>query len=89
MAGPGASTGTASAAEALRERGFRLALLGLVVLVLGFTATLMANFFYPCEPAAGSVVQPPLAECAAFLSPWLAVALAGLILAAVAYRRVG
>jgi hypothetical protein len=79
----------ADAAERRRERWFRVVLLGLLVLVLGFTATLMANFFYPCEPAAGSIVQPPLAECALFLSPWLAVAAVGVIIAGIGYLRVG
>lgn len=72
-----------------RERWFRIVLLGLVVLVLGFTATLMANFFYPCVPAADSVVQPPLVDCALFLSPWIGVAAAGLVIAGIGYLRVG
>lgn len=71
-----------------RERWFRMVLLGLVVLVLGFTALLMANFFYPCEPAAGSIVQPPLADCAVFLSPWIGVAAAGIVIAGLGYMRV-
>ncbi len=79
----------ADAATRARERAFQLVLLGLVVLVVGFTATLVANAFFPCEPAAGSSVQPPIADCAVALSPWLGVALVGLILALLAYRRVG
>ena len=81
--GPGASS-----EDAPRERWFRIVLLGLVVLVLGFTATLMANFFYPCVPAAGPDVQPPLADCAVFLSPWLGILAAGLVLAGIGYLRV-
>ncbi len=75
--------------ERARQLWFRVVLLGLVILVLGFTATLMANFFYPCVPATGSDVQPPLADCAVFLSPWLGVAVAGLVLAVAGYLKVG
>ncbi len=77
------------AAGRARERWFRVVLAGLVVLVAGFTATLVANAFYPCEPAAGSVLQPPLADCAVALSPWIGVAVVGLVLAALGYRRIG
>ncbi len=91
MAAGDPATSPASAPDATersRDRWFRAVLLGLIVLVLGFTGILMANFFYPCEPAAGSVVQPPLVDCAAFLSPWIAVALVGLLLAGLGYLRV-
>lgn len=89
---PGTEAGTppaASAAARARERAFRIVLLGLVVLAVGSTAVLVANAFYPCEPAAGSVVQPPLADCAVSLSPWIGVALVGLVLAIAGYLRVG
>lgn len=93
---PMAATGSAAiappaadAAERSRERWFRVVLLGLLVLVLGFTATLMANFFYPCEPAAGSVIQPPLADCAVFLSPWIGLIAVGIAIAGIGYLRVG
>ncbi len=96
MASAGPGTAPASAAPAppdaaARRRGtaFRAVLLGLVVLVLGFTAVLIANAFYPCEPAAGSAVQPPLADCAVALSPWIGVAVVGLLIAVVGYLRVG
>jgi hypothetical protein len=82
-------TPAADAAERSRERWFRVVLLGLLILVLGFTALLMANFFYPCEPAAGSVVQPPLGECVGFLSPWIGVVAAGIVIAGIGYLRVG
>lgn len=83
------TTSPADARSRVRERAFQLVLLGLVVLVIGFTATLVSNAVHPCEPAAGSVVQPPLADCAVALSPWIGVALAGLVLALFGYRRVG
>lgn len=76
-------------ASRARELAFRIVLVGLALLVLGFTATLVANAFYPCEPAAGSTVQPPIAECAVALSPWLTIAVLGLIVAVVGYFRVG
>ena len=72
-----------------RERWFRVVLLGLIVLVAGFTATLVANAFYPCEPASGSVLQPPLADCAVALSPWIGIAVAGLAVAVAGYLRIG
>ena len=72
-----------------RDRAFRIVLLGLLLLVLGFTATLVSNAFYPCEPAAGSTVQPPLADCAVALSPWLGLAVVGLVLAIAGYLRIG
>jgi len=77
------------AANAARERAFRLVLLGLLLLVAGFTATLVANAFYPCEPATGSAIQPPLADCAVSLSPWIGIAFAGLLVAIAGYLRVG
>ncbi len=77
----------ASAARA-RELAFRVVLVGLLLLVLGFTATLVGNAFYPCEPSAGSSVQPPLADCAVALSPWLALAVVGFLVAVVGYLRV-
>ncbi len=72
-----------------RETAFRIVLLGLVLLIAGFTAVLVANALYPCEPAAGSSAQPPLAECAVALSPWVGVAVLGLALAVAGYLRVG
>lgn len=75
------------AAPRSRERVFGAVLLGLLVLVVGFTATLVSNSFYPCVPAAGSAVQPPLLDCAVFLSPWLGLALVGLIVAGFGYLR--
>ncbi len=94
MAEPGGSaTGPEMAAPAppdhSRNLAFRIALAGLILLVLGFTGTLVANAFYPCEPAAGSIVQPPLADCAVSLSPWIGIALAGLLVAVAGYLRVG
>lgn len=93
MAATGSADTTQASAEdaagRARERWFRIVLLGLVVLVAGFTATLVANAFYPCEPAAGSVVQPPLADCAVALSPWIGIAVAGLVIAVAGYLRVG
>lgn len=71
-----------------RELAFRIVLVGLILLVLGFTATLVGNAFYPCEPATGSTAQPPLADCAVALSPWLALAAVGLLAAVVGYLRV-
>ncbi len=71
-----------------RELAFRIVLVGLILLVLGFTATLVANAFYPCEPAAGSTVQPPLTDCAVALSPWFALAVVGLVVALAGYFRV-
>lgn len=79
----------AEAAGQSRERWFRVVLLGLLVLVVGFTATLMANEFYPCVPSAGSALQPPLGDCAVFLSPWIGIALVGAVLAGIGYLRVG
>ncbi len=72
-----------------RELAFRIVLVGLVLLVLGFTATLVANAFFPCEPTAGSTIQPPIADCAVALSPWLGIAVVGLLVAVVGYLRVG
>ncbi len=71
-----------------RERWFRVVLLGLVVLIIGFTALLLGQAMYPCVPGAGSTVEPPLSECAVALSPWVGVALVGLILAVMGYIRV-
>lgn len=94
MVEPGASeTAAASpvpedASTRARERWFRVVLAGLILLVAGFTATLVANAFYPCEPVPGSAVQPPLAACAIALSPWLGVAALGLLAAAIGYLRV-
>lgn len=75
------------AASAARERSFRLVLIGLVLLITGFTIAAIANGLYPCVPAAGSGIEPPPSDCAVTLSPWAAVALVGLILAVVGYRR--
>ncbi len=82
-----ASAPPTSASDGVRERTFRLVLIGLVLLVVGFTALLVTNDLYPCVPAAGSSMEPPLSDCALFLSPWAAVALVGLALAAVGYWR--
>ncbi len=90
MTAPGAAASAAPTTEktdAARERSFRLVLVGLVVLILGFTAAAFANGLYPCVPTSGSSVQPPLTDCAVSLSPWAAVALVGLALAIVGYRR--
>lgn len=81
------SEGPAPGVDAARERTFRLVLIGLVLLVVGFTALLISNGLYPCVPAADSTVAPPLSDCAVFLSPWAGLALIGLALAAVGYRR--
>lgn len=86
---PVAPAAAPDAAAQARELAFRVVLVGLILLVLGFTATLVANAFYPCEPATGSTVQPPIADCAVALSPWLGIALVGLLVAVVGYRRVG
>jgi hypothetical protein len=88
--GPTAAPSDARAEpNASRESWFRVVLLGLAILVIGFTAILIANSFYPCVPAADSVAQPPLAECAVFLSPWIGVAAAGVVIAGIGYLRVG
>ena len=90
MTAPMASTSGApapDAADATRERSFRLVLLGLVLLILGFTAGAFANGLYPCAPASGSAIEPPLADCAVSLSPWAGVAALGLALAVLGYRR--
>lgn len=80
---------TEDAAAHRRELAFRIVLVGLILLVVGFTAALVSNAFYPCEPAVGSAVQPPLGDCAVALSPWVGVATAGLLVAVVGYFRVG
>lgn len=72
--------------DAAREFWFRLVLLGLVLLVVGFTFGAITNGLYPCVPAAGSSVEPPLTECAVSLSPWVGVGVVGLALAVVGYR---
>lgn len=82
-------TTAAETPEAARERPFRLVLLGLVLLVLGFTAAAFTNGLYPCVPAAGSAIEPPLTDCAVALSPWVGVALVGVALALIGYRRAG
>ena len=82
-------TSTSPAPDAARERSFRLVLFGLGVLVLGFTAALLGNGLYPCVPAVGSAIEPPLTDCAIALSPWGALAFVGLVLALIGYRRVG
>ncbi len=93
MAAANAPTTAPPSAEDLaaraRQRWFQVVLVGLVLLVAGFTATLVSNAFYPCVPAAGSHIQPPLGDCAVALSPWLGLALVGLLVAVVGYRRVG
>ena len=95
MAGPESSESAPAPAAApvaagrSRERAFRLVLAGLVVGVIGFTAILVANSAYPCAPAAGSTTQPPLADCATYLSPWVGLTIVGLVLAVIGYLRVG
>ncbi len=84
-----APTSGGDVAARARQRWFQAVLVGLVLLVVGFTATLVSNAFYPCVPAAGSHVQPPLGDCAVALSPWLGLALVGLLVAVLGYRRVG
>lgn len=74
--------------DADRERSFRLVLIGLVVLIAGFTAALLANGLYPCVPGA-SGIEPPLSDCAISLSPWAGVGIVGLAIALVGYRRAG
>lgn len=76
-----------AAADAARERSMRLVLIGLAVLIVGFTLGAFANGMYPCVPAAGSSIEPPLTDCAVSLSPWAALGLVGLALAVVGYRR--
>ncbi len=78
----------AGAASRTRETWFRIVLIGLLVLVVGFTAALVSNGLYPCVPAADTSLQPPLADCAVALSPWIGLALAGLMIAAIGYVRV-
>ncbi len=75
-------------ADRTQDRAFRIVLVGLLLLVVGFTATLVSNAFYPCEPPAGSTVQPPISDCALALSPWLGLAAVGLVVAIVGYLRV-
>ncbi len=82
-----APTTAVDATDAARERSFRLVLLGLVLLILGFTVGTFANGLYPCVPAAGSAIEPPLTDCAVSLSPWAGVAAVGLALALFGYRR--
>ena len=84
----GLTTPNVGSSDAARERSFRLVLVGLVALIAGFTAGAFANGMYPCVPAAGSSIEPPLTDCAASLSPWAAVAIVGLVLALFGYRRV-
>ncbi len=86
----GTAATTANDSEARsRTLAFRIVLVGLLLLVVGFTATLVANAFYPCEPAAGSAVQPPIGDCAVALSPWFGLAVLGLVVAILGYFRVG
>lgn len=89
MASPEPETAASSPAAAVRERWTRLVFLGLLLLIVGFTAAAFANGLYPCVPGVGSTVEPPLADCAVSVSPWAAVAIVGLLLAGLAYRRVG
>ncbi len=88
LEGPAAPSTEAGAASRTRETWFQIVLIGLLVLVVGFTAALVSNGLYPCVPAGESSVQPPIADCAIALSPWIGVALAGLIVAAIGYLRV-
>lgn len=70
-----------------QERSTRIVLIGLILLILGFTAAAFANGLYPCVPAAGSSIEPPLTDCGVSLSPWAGIAVVGLALALVGYRR--
>lgn len=91
MTEAGAATGRVSdvsGEERARTLWFRTVLAGLVLLVLGFTAILIRNAYYPCAPAEGSLLQPPLADCAVALSPWIGLAAAGLVIAGVGFLRV-
>ncbi len=91
MMEPGAATGPAtdvSPDERARTLWFRAVLAGLVVLILGFTAILIRNSYFPCVPAEGSLLQPPLADCAVALSPWIGLAAAGLVLAGLGFLRI-
>lgn len=91
MAETGAATvpgPDASPEERARTLWFRAVLVGVVLLVVGFTAILIRNSFYPCVPTGGSLLQPPLADCAVALSPWIVVAAAGLGIAGLGYLRV-
>ncbi len=74
--------------ERARTLWFRAVLVGLVLLVVGFTAILVRNSFYPCVPTEGSLLQPPLADCALALSPWIELTAAGVVIAGLGYLRV-
>lgn len=76
------------AAEAMRDRWYVVALVGLILAIAGSTAAALQNSLYPCEPATGSSVAPPLADCAVALAPGGTVFLAGLVLAAAGYLKV-
>ncbi len=87
MNAPEASAPTANEADAARERTFSIVLVGVVLLILGFTLAAIANGLYPCVPAAGSSVEPPLTDCAVSLSPWVGILIVGLALAVLGYIR--
>jgi heme/copper-type cytochrome/quinol oxidase subunit 2 len=86
---PRVSSGPADAATKSRDLWSRIVFVGMVLFIIGFIAVLMAQSVYPCTPAAGHAVEPPLTDCALFLSPWVVLAVFGLVLFAVAYLRVG
>ena len=66
----------------------RAGLGGLFLLVGATTVALFVSAFPPCVPETAGATTPPLAECAVAVGPWVALAVLGLLLAAVAYRRV-
>lgn len=89
MTAPSASPDRPGLEDASRETWFHLVLLGLLVFIAGATAMLFASAAYPCAPAAGSIVEPPLSQCTVALSPYAAAALLGLVAAILGYVRSG
>ena len=87
--GTAAPAPTSDAAAKSRELWTRMVLLGMILFIVGLVAALMAQSLYPCVPPAGSTVEPPLGECAVFLSPWIVLAVIGLVVTVVAYLRTG
>ena len=84
----GATAERSASAERRRTLWIRAVLAGLVLLVAGTTAALFASAVPPCVPEAVGMPAPPLMECVPSVGPWIALALLGLVLAVVAYRRV-